>query len=288
MLGYKVLTHDFRVPYYDTYPLFNDAQEFPFTLPAHIQWKEQVQHKKGCMFYCKPYSPLEVAWSIYDTPENALRAAGMWPDGYPSRLFQINSTYESCKIESGCLGNYVDKRFSVLKELDVNSVIEKVSSSIFSFDVERLTKEQILWRDALSRPYGDPKRVKEELEKAVKYRNLDFQTMQFSNSRLLWDAYLARGDLWSKGEKWDTPVRRLIYKACPMEFSEWEAYYARTTNDQLAGRSAERSLRCCHTSGLKLIDYPCDFLTVGIRDAYKYGLGVVIPIDEKFLGWTMF
>jgi hypothetical protein len=58
----------------------------------------------------------------------------------------------------------------------------------------------------------------------------------------------------------------------------WAAWNARNAWDALAHRYA----------ALKgWVDAPAEQYTVGIRDAYEHGLGIVVPVAPGVLGWAM-
>jgi len=35
------------------------------------------------------------------------------------------------------------------------------------------------------------------------------------------------------------------------------------------------------------VDSPPDLLTVGLRDAYRNGLAIAVPVEDGVLGWAM-
>jgi hypothetical protein len=35
------------------------------------------------------------------------------------------------------------------------------------------------------------------------------------------------------------------------------------------------------------VDTPAELLTVGLRDAYRAGLAIAVPVEKDVLGWAM-
>lgn len=69
---YRVTTHDCRPPIRGGDPIFDGTT--PFVLPR--------VHLDRTSTHCAP------GWRWVETPQEALRIAGLWPDGRPSRLWR--------------------------------------------------------------------------------------------------------------------------------------------------------------------------------------------------------
>ena len=83
---YKVLTHDLRPPIQGGEPLWADGGGYPIRLPAVVLDMSAGMCDQG--------------WCACGGPHEALKIAGLWPDGWPSRLFAVRS--ESEWLERGC------------------------------------------------------------------------------------------------------------------------------------------------------------------------------------------
>ena len=70
---YKVLTHDYRPPIQRGEPLFDGT--LPRTLPAVILDTSETHCAAG--------------WNFTDDLAAALRIAGLWPNGRPSSVFEV-------------------------------------------------------------------------------------------------------------------------------------------------------------------------------------------------------
>jgi len=87
-----------------------------------------------------------------------------------------------------------------------------------------------------------------------------------------WDAWTSQAEtaVWAAWAAWE--VREA------WETRTWDAWAARDARDALILQYA--SLR-------GEIQHDPNYLTVGIIDAYRNGLGVAIPTDKNQLGWAM-
>ena len=70
MIAYKVVTHDWRPPVQGGDPICDGR--LPYTLPIVEVDSSAVECAAG--------------WNFAREPHTALRSAGLWPDGEPSRL----------------------------------------------------------------------------------------------------------------------------------------------------------------------------------------------------------
>jgi len=73
--AYKVFTHDLRPPVQGGAPVWTG--QLPYDLPEVAVDTSGDECASG--------------WNACSTPEDALRIAGLWPDGRPSRLFRIDA-----------------------------------------------------------------------------------------------------------------------------------------------------------------------------------------------------
>ena len=146
--GFKILTHDFRPPIQGGDPVFDGHT--PFTLPITDCDDSDNRCAKG--------------WNYVADLETGFRIAGLWPNGRPSSCFVVEAENG---IERG------NKRRAAKLHLvrscasqEIETAIERLSIVFKPWDTE-IAKEQILWREALSRPMYNPVVVENELEKAL-------------------------------------------------------------------------------------------------------------------------
>src|SRR5438445_7908634 len=159
--GYKVLTHDLRSPLQGGDPLWSGP--LPVTLPA-VALDTSAEE-------CAP------GWNYTGELSTALRIAGLWSDGWPSRAFAVEAVSDA--IERG-----EKRRSSVLtvpREVAESEIAEAVRrmSEPFGDLAEEMTQEQMAWRRALSRPERDEAAVDADLRAALKARGLTWTLRQF-------------------------------------------------------------------------------------------------------------
>ena len=77
MIAYKVLTHDFRPPIQGGDPVLPAGVTFPYQLPMVEADASDAECGAG--------------WNACANIETAIRIAGEWPDGRPSKVFEMRS-----------------------------------------------------------------------------------------------------------------------------------------------------------------------------------------------------
>ena len=187
------------------------------------------------------------------TPEEAIRIVGLWPDGRPSRLYRVTATdaiERGSKLRAATLT--IEHEFT---ESEWRDAVAAFSAPFAPF-VAEMAESQMLWREALARPHRDELAVETGLRAALEARGLSEWTLKrFQSARVAWVAW----DAWVARDAWGARGARGAWDALAWEFaalSEW------TPGDPQK-------------------------LTTGIRDAYRNGLGIVIPTGPEELGWTM-
>lgn len=231
MLGYKVFTHDLRSPIQGGAPVWDGS--LPITLPA----VEVDDGPENCA----------AGWNFVEDIPIGLRIAGLWSDGRPSRVFEVQAP------EAIARGNKRRARvLTIVRECSDGEIVDAIRALSLPFGAfaDDMAAAQVLWREALARPYRDKGKVEEGLAKALAARGLEtWELKQFDNVR---DAWAAR-DAWDARAAWDAKWALMI---------------------QFASRQ-------------NWITYPADLLTVGLRDAYLYGLALAGPVAEQTLGYVM-
>jgi hypothetical protein len=170
MTGYKVFTSALRPPVQGGEPVWSG--ETPFTLPEVRLDRSRAECSYGYNFCADLHT--------------ALRIAGLWPDGYPSRVFAVeaeDAITRGDKCRAGVL--------TILRELPEAEVAAGVRrlSEPFGAHAERIAAEQMAWRAALARPEWDAAAVRDGLHAALAKRGLNWQVKQYDTA---WDAWAAR------------------------------------------------------------------------------------------------
>jgi hypothetical protein len=268
MDGYKVLTYDYRPPIQGGDPVWDGKRKT-------LNKVELDTGEKECA----------AGWNFCRRAHDALRIAGLWPDGYPSVLLRVRGGRDT--IERG------DKlRCSRLTILGVCSEDEVrksvyVMSQLFGVHTDVMTDSQMKWRHALARPYCDESAVEAGLRAALDARGpSEWKLHQFATAREVrdrardvratratraaWAAWAARAALDAR----DAQAVRDAWDA----WDAWEAREAREARDALTVQFAAIAGWTDHNPML---------LTEGLREAYEQGLAVAVPVGKYTLGWAM-
>jgi len=234
--GYKVFTHDLRPPIQGGDPVWNG------TLPYDLPTVEVDTSKDECAS----------GWNFCTKPDNALFIAGLWPNGYPSRLFQVeakNVIKRSNKCRTASL--------RIMRECDedeIRTVVEKISEE-FGEHRDTMVNAQMEWREALARPHYDENKVELGLREALNVRNLDWRLRRFESTLDVWtarDAWIAKDtrterDTWTAWAAWSTRVTWTA-QAVQSVWVEW-GVKARMDYEECEGdERCERCERCTYTA----------------------------------------
>ena len=189
----------------------------------------------------------------------ALLVSGLWPNGRPSVAYSVETEGDWVERGDKCRAEQL-RLVRRASEKEIGEAIFKFSACFKEYQ-QAMTDEQIAWREALGRPLRDAKKVESVLSLALKTRELNWTLKKFEDA---WAARAARDaraagaaraaraawDAWDAGDAWDALI---VYFAAK---KEW-------------------------------IKSPADLLTMGLREAYQYGLAIVLPIGPEELGWAM-
>jgi len=178
----------------------------------------------------------------------------------------------------------------VLEELDCTEGIRELSS-VFGPHAEAMVAEQLAWREALARPVIDKAAIEDGLKEALAVRGLNWRVQQFASPL---DAWLATSDRDTSATSapWVAWSAWVVFDA----WSAWEDWASMDTWDTWLAWSAREDLSaedtrdalCYHYAALMgWVSGNPGLLTVGIRDAYHAGLGMVIPTGQDTLAWTL-
>jgi hypothetical protein len=268
MEGYKVLTYDYRPP---------------------IQGGDAVWdgRRKTLNKVQLDTSPDECAagWNFCRHAHDALRIAGLWPDGYPSVLLRVRGGRDT--IERG------DKlrcsRLTILGVCSEDEVRESVyvMSQLFGVHADVMTDSQMKWRHALSRPYYDESAVEEGLHASLYVRGLrEWKLRQFTTAREVRDRARDVRDTRATGAAWAAWAARAALDAGDAQavrdaWDAWDAWEAREA------REARDALTVQFAAIAGWIDHNPMLQTEGLREAYEQGLAVAAPVARYTLGWAM-
>lgn len=269
--GYKILTYDYRPPLQGGEPIW-DGKTLPFELPP-------VQRNNGRQECAE-------GWNFTRELRTAFSIAGLWPSGYPSVALLVES---NDAIQRG-----LKLRCSILTllrqctEEEIRRGITELSAP-FGDCQQVMVESQLAWRAALARPLWNTAQVEASLHVALQARGLSWKLKQYPDDRNIIDAFFnnARDAL----PTWD-------YSAAQHASDSWDARDGRFTKHAGGAWEAGRAWRGSWsvTDALTLeaavlcgwLDgYRADYLTVGIRDAYRYGLDIALPTESRTLGYAM-
>lgn len=280
MEGYKVFTNDLCSPIQGGSPVWDGT--LPYQLPAvHVDVDAELD---GC----------GAGWNICREAASALRIAGLWPNGRPSRLYRVEAhdpdvieRKKNCRVATGTLVDEI---------VDLRPVIEELSAPFGSL-APVMVDEQLAWREALSRPCRDEAAVEAGLRVALEVRRLTWGLRRYDTARAArdvwasiaawdaWDAWDARA-AWDARDVWDAWDTRAAWEArdawdARAAWDAWDARAARTARDAWA------ALNVFYVAHKGWIAHPPDLLTRGLRDAYRHGLALALPTGPDTLGWAM-
>ncbi len=286
-MAWKTFTHDLRAPIQGGDPIW--AGTVPYDRPL----VDQDTSDRGC----------GKGWNCCESLSQAFAIAGLWPYGRPSRAFFVEPSADAVvrknKIRSSGM--------RILREATEDEVLGAIREMSQGFEehVEHMTQSQVEWRRALARPASDPAAVESGLRLALEARGLsDWTLKRFDSVNGVWEGRAARVDwgaggprateeawaawtAWSAGGSkgarnvWDVWRARDAKAALTLEYAAlkgWDAWRA---------RDAKAALTLEYAALKGWTDLDLQALTVGVREAYRNGLGLVYPTGPKELGWAM-
>jgi hypothetical protein len=290
MKAYKLFTHDLRSPIQGGRPVWDGAM--PYQLPV-------VPVDSGA-------DECGAGWNACAHASDALRIAGLWPDGWPARLFAVEAP-RGAVVERG------DKlraaTWVVTAEIcDLRPPLEELTRNIFRAGdlCAELVDEQLAWHTALGRPIHDAAVVEEGLRDALMVRGLQWKLKKFDAALDAWAARAARAALaasaaWDAWDSWASSSARAA-RAAWAAWDSWNirsasaasaasaAWAARSASSASAARvasSARVALTVYYAARCGGVDFPANLLSRGLRDAYLRGLALAIPTGPNELGWAM-
>ena len=179
--AYKIVTHDLRSPLRGGEPLWDG------TLPRELPRVTLDRSDANC----------GSGWHYCESPADAAIIAGLWPDGRPARLFEVEPLGEH--VTRGNKSRAEGLR--ILSELPISVAVEPLSEAFDDAHRDRMIREQLAWHAALARPRRSVAAVEAGLRGALDARSLNWQLRRFEDA---WDAWAAR-DAWAA---WDARAAR--------------------------------------------------------------------------------
>ena len=235
--AYKIVTHDLRSPLRGGEPLWDG------TLPRELPRVTLDRSDANC----------GSGWHYCESPADAAIIAGLWPDGRPARLFEVEPLGEH--VTRGNKSRAEGLR--ILSELPISVAVEPLSEAFDDAHRDRMIREQLAWHAALARPRRSVAAVEAGLRGALDARSLNWQLRRFEDARDARDAWAARAA-----------------RAARDAWAAWDA------------RAARDALTTVYASLMGWIDCRPDRHTVGIRTAYRNGLLLALPTGPDELGWV--
>ena len=192
-------------------------------------------------------------WNYCASIAEAIPLCGLWPTGRPSTVFAVEASADA--VQRG--NKRRASRLTLLRQCPESEVVSAIRgfSGIFGAHQERLTEEQCAWRQALARPLRHEATVVEGLTTALEARALPWTLRRYETPRDVWAA-------WAAWDAWDARDAR----------GAWDARGALQTTF-----AALQGWVLCDPSRH----------SAGIREAYRAGLELAVPVGSNILGWTM-
>ena len=182
----------------------------------------------------------------------AAKIVSFWPGGRPAKCLVVSASNDAIQRQTKRRCSQITLE-RLCTEVEIQQAMRDLVVSWAGAYTDSLVQEQWLWYVALGRPRYDKNRVETALQIALEARGLKWTLKEFPHARAARDAWAAR----------DARAAR----------DAWDAWDALTLNAAV--------------SLFDLQGYPANFFTLGIREAYLYGLEIVIPTGANELGWAM-
>src|SRR3990167_9327901 len=165
MMGWKVLTDDWQSPIQGGVVVADG--KLPYDLPV-------VTVNRGGR-------ECAAGWNFCEQPETALRIAGLWPNGKPCRLIEVDTglrqvtrVADKCRVGGGVLTREASAE-------EFRGAVFALSEP-FGEHQEAMVTAQLAWYEALGRPLRKPRStaaVTTGLRAALKTRGLAWSLQQY-------------------------------------------------------------------------------------------------------------
>jgi hypothetical protein len=279
MDGWKVLTHDHRPPIRGGDPVWDGRRKTLDRVKLDTGGKECA-----------------AGWNFCREAHDALRLAGLWPDGYPSVLLRVRGGKDTIE-QNGTLCSSRLTILGVCSEDKVRDAVRALSGPLGEH-ADAMVCSQMAWRRALARPHWNEAAVEAGLRAALAARGLTWDVQRHGAP---WEAWTTWG--YRKAREALAAWEYWVGKASRHAWGVWDAWERDATDVWLSwdprdvwGRFAAVAAECAgdalaaqFTALVGGTDHDDDpmVLTTGLRDAYGHGLAVAVPVEPCTLGWAM-
>lgn len=263
---YKVFTHNLCSPIQGGKPVWNGA--LPFALPKVSVDTSLAECGAG--------------WNMCLSPGTALSIAGLWPDGRPSRIFELEptDTVYSRGLKSRTSSAIITRE---LTTPEIAAGVLEFSQRNLSPYADDMCRLQLLWRSSLQRPVCNKQAVATSLDNAwVGWRSKEVRNAREAQD--MWKAWEGRDALAAREaqDMWTAWEARDMWK--------WTAWEARDAWVAWEGRAAwDAWAACIEEFALlnKWIKSPSGPSRTKIREAYANGAAVTYLVAPGCIGYIM-
>ena len=280
MTCYKIVTYDLRPPLQRGEPIW-DGKTLPYILPKTELDESDKECAKG--------------WNYVTDLAEGFKITGLWPDSRPSRVLIVEP--DGSAISRGT--KHRARSLTILREATVSEVEQGITdlSCIFAPHTDEMTREQIAWRNALSRPRRDEEQIQVGLIRALKVRGLkDWSLRRFKDaraSRAAWAAWASRDTCAASNARdarasWNAYAARDAWNAWTTwtGWKAWNAWTTWTARNAWDGWDAGVAVIVYFAARKGWTTQQPHVLSAGLRDAYEAGLEVAMPVGPTILGWA--
>ena len=259
MKGYKLIAADGSAPLQRGEP-FWDTVTFPFELPKTKLDISDADCGEG--------------WNFCRDIATAARIAGLWRNGEPRHVVVVESLGRVVERGDKCRA----EGLRILKPASTRTM-ESHLGKPFGEHAARMGRSQVAWWQALARPEHDEAKVEAGVSAALEARGLNWSPKRFRDVRDVWEAREA----WDARAAWDVQAAWEAREA----WDAWGAWDVRVARDAWEAWDAWDALSAEYAGLMGWTKYSPDLFTIGIRDAYRSGLALIIPTGPSELGWVM-
>ena len=156
-------------------------------------WDGTVPYRLPTVELDRSAAECGAGWNYCATPEQAMRVAGLWRDGWPIRLTRVTASPDA--IERG--GKRRVSQLTLERWITPAEAVAALGRvADFGQHADRMAREQWEWTLALERPQRDEPAVRRCLEVALAARGFDWRVRRF-------EAAWAARDAWAAWDAWD-------------------------------------------------------------------------------------
>ena len=272
MTYYKLFRHDRRSPIQTDSPIVWDGS-LPFDLPVTALDTSDQECSRG--------------WNWVENLAAGFQIASLWPAGRPS-IVVVGEPSDDVIRRLNKHRSSGGRLVRMATEDEIRGGVFDLSR-VFGEHQSAMVTEQLLWREALARPLRDQSVVIDQLSTALEARGLpDWGLREFPsarNMRAAWDEGAAQDTVVAQAAviAWGMRNARAMVaaRAAWASRNDWFVWAAWDTWDTWV------ALTNYYAALTGWTDQRPDLLTVGLREAYRHGLGCLLPTGPNELGYVM-